>query len=149
MADSLRKSFKQVDLNTWLIGDLILRHSNCHSDAATWNDDRDNSSYTLTDAPTPRPPATPLRPNDPHIALVYDASDSSAVWAIGAFCKLKLVVNGTTPEATTLKFVRNKQPNFKTPEILHQIEGDGRSYLFLRRVPGRTLMDAWPSLNEN
>ena len=46
------------------------------------NDDCDNSSYTLTDAPTPKLLVTSLPENNSYIALVYDAGDSSAVWSI-------------------------------------------------------------------
>ena len=85
--EHINNSLKQIDSNTWLIGRLLLRRSPYLSDTATWNDDGDNSSYLLTEAPTPLPPAiTP--PNSPHIKLVHEAGDASAVWSIGhnAFC---------------------------------------------------------------
>lgn len=107
-------------------------------------------SYTLTNAPAPPPPAVPLLANTPKILLVYQAGNSSAVWSIGtsAFCKVKLRVEGATSEAATLAFVQEQKPYFKTPTILHQAEDNNRSYLFLGRVPGRTLADAWPTLDE-
>ncbi len=151
MNEPVRQSLKQVNSDTWLIGGLLLRRSGCYSNIATWNDDCDNSSYTLTDAPTPRPLATSLPRNNPFIKLVYDAGDTSAVWAVGsnAFCKVKMIIKGTTPEASTLEFVRNHRSGFEIPKVLHYVEHNGRSYLFLRRVPGRTLADAWPSLNKH
>jgi hypothetical protein len=72
--DHINKSLKQIDSNTWLIGGLVLHRSPCPSDAATWNDDGDNSSYTLTEAPTPLPSAT-TPPDSPYIKLVYEAGD--------------------------------------------------------------------------
>ena len=90
--DHINQSLKQIDSNTWLIGGLVLRRSPSSSDTATWNDDSDNSSYTLTEAPSHFPSAiTP--PNSPYIKLVHEAGDASAVWLIGnnAFCKVRYI----------------------------------------------------------
>ncbi|KFY19393.1 hypothetical protein V491_04463 [Pseudogymnoascus sp. VKM F-3775] len=139
---------QQINPDTRLIGSLVLHRSPRTSDTATWNDDGDNSSYTLTDAPIPFPsPTTPL--SSTYIKLVHKAGDASAVWSIGnnAFCKVKYTYEGVTPESTTLNFVRAQQPSFEIPKVLHHAFGGDRSYLFLRRVPGRTLDAAWPNLN--
>ncbi|KAJ5252554.1 hypothetical protein N7489_002964 [Penicillium chrysogenum] len=150
MEDHIKESIKQVDKNTWIIGSLILHSSSGRSDTSSWYDSTDNISYTLTNAPAPPPPAVPLIAKSPKILLVYQAGNSSAVWSIGtsAFCKVKLRVEGATSEAATLAFVQEQKPYFKTPSILHQAEDNSRSYLFLGRVPGRTLADAWPTLDE-
>ncbi|KAH8760747.1 hypothetical protein BGZ57DRAFT_582925 [Hyaloscypha finlandica] len=147
--DHISKSLKQIDSNTWLIGGLVLHRSLHPSDAATWNDDGDNSSYTLTDAPTPLLAAT-TPPDSPYIKLVHEAGDASAVWSVGnnAFCKVRYIDEGVTPESVTLNFVRDQRPSFGTPKVLHHAFGNDRSYLFLQRVIGRTLDAAWPSLNE-
>ncbi|CAG7995592.1 unnamed protein product [Penicillium salamii] len=151
MDEPVRESIKQVDANTLLVGPLKLHRSKGFSDTSTWYDQDDDLSYTLTDAPVPPPPTSPLplAAND-SIKLVYDAGDSSAVWSIGnsAFCKVKLCVAGITPEAATLAFVHSQQPYFDIPKVLHETEHNGRSYLFLSRVQGRTLGDAWPTLDE-
>ena len=76
--DHINKSLKQIDSNAWLIGGLVLHRSPCASEKATWNDEGDNSSYTLTEAPTPLPSAT-TPPDSPYIKLVYEAGDASAV----------------------------------------------------------------------
>lgn len=147
--DHINKSLKQIDSDTWLIGGLVLHRSPCPSDAATWNDDGDNSSYTLTGVPTPLPSAT-TPPDSPYIKLVYEAGDASAVWSIGnnALCKVRYIEEGVTPESVTINFVRDRQPSFETPKVLHHAFANDRSYLFLQKVPGRTLDAAWPSLNE-
>ena len=127
----------------------MLHRSPCQSDTATWNDNGDNSSYTLTEAPTPISSAiTP--PDSPYIKLVHEAGDASAVWSIGnnALCKVRYIEEGVTAESVTLNFVQDQRPSFETPKVLHHAFGDDRSYLFLQRVPGRTLDAAWPSLNE-
>ncbi|KAF1959008.1 hypothetical protein CC80DRAFT_24230 [Byssothecium circinans] len=119
----------------------------CPSDGATWIDDDDSSSYTLTGAPIPLPSTT--SPDSPYITLVHEAGDASAVWSIGnsAFCKVRYIEEGVTPESTTLDFVQNQRPSFKTPKVIHHAFGNDRSYLFLRRLPGRTLDAAWPTLS--
>jgi hypothetical protein len=149
MKDPLRESIKQVDANTWLIGPLQVRRSKGYSDTCTWYDEGDDASYTLTNASAPLPPTVQLSENDP-FQLVYDVGDSSAVWSVGnsAFCKVKLRVLGTTPEAATLSFVHKLRPDFEIPQVLHHTELGGRSYLFLSRVRGRTLANAWSTLDE-
>src|SRR4051812_26081608 len=149
--DHISKSFKQLTSNTWLVGGLLLLHRSQKLLAwATWNDHGDESSYTLTIAPTPPPSAT-TPPDSPYIKLVHEAGDASAVWSIGnnAFCKARYIEEGVTTESTTLKFVRNQKPrSFEIPQVIHHAFGDDRSFLFLQRVPGRTLDVAWPTLNE-
>lgn len=56
-------------------------------------------------------------------------------------------MNDTNREPTTLEFVQKQQPGFKTPNILHQAEHNGRSYIFLTRVLGRTFIKVWPALS--
>lgn len=150
LKDPVRESIKQVDENTWLVGPLILHRSSGYSDAATWYDQGADSSYTLTDAPAPPPPSIPLSVDNPVFVKVYDAGNASAVWSVGnsAFCKVKIRPDGTTREPTTLRFVQKQQPSFETANILYSTEEKGRLYLFLSRVRGRTLGEAWPTLDE-
>ena len=90
--DRISNSLKQIDENTWLIGNVVLHRSDTagwnESDTlAGWNDSSDNSSYTLTKASSPLPTTTTS--NSPYIKLVHEAGDASAVWSIGtnAFAK--------------------------------------------------------------
>jgi hypothetical protein len=102
----INKSLKQIDSNAWLIGDIVLHQSPFPSETAIWNDDGDNSSYTLTEAPTLLPSATTLL-DSPYIKLVYEAGDASAVWSVGnnALCKVRYIEEGVTPESVILDFV--------------------------------------------
>ncbi|KAF2189929.1 hypothetical protein K469DRAFT_701210 [Zopfia rhizophila CBS 207.26] len=147
--DHINRSLKQIDSNTWLIGSLILHRSPRPSGTATWNDESDNSSYTLTEAPILHH-FTTSQPDSPYINLVHEAGDASAVWSIGnsALCKIRYIEEGVTPESVTLNFVQDQHPSFDTPRVIHHAFGKDRSYLFLQRLPGRTLDKAWPSLNE-
>ncbi|KAH6715997.1 hypothetical protein BKA61DRAFT_573845 [Leptodontidium sp. MPI-SDFR-AT-0119] len=61
-----------------LIGGLVLQRHPYPSNTTTWNDDSDNSSYTLTDAPVLFLVAT-TPPDSPYIKLVHEAGDASAV----------------------------------------------------------------------
>lgn len=147
MNDPVRESVKQVDEDHWLIGPLQLCRSKGYSDTSTWYDQDDDFSYTLNNASDPPPPTVPLSENIP-LRLVHDVG--SAVWSIGnsAFCKVKIPVFGTTPEAATLAFIHEQQPDFEIPKVLHQAEQNGRFYLFLSRVRGQTLENAWSTLDE-
>lgn len=146
--DHISKSLKQIDSNTWLIGGLILHRSPFSSETATWNDDGDNSSYKVTEAPTPLPSAT-TPPDSPYIKKVYEAGCAHVIWRLGnkAFCKVRYIDEGVTPEPVTMDFVRDKRPSFEVPKILHYATDTDRYYLFYQRLPGRTLDAAWSSLD--
>ena len=145
----IKNSLKQTDSNTWLLGRFMLNRSPYPSDTATWNDETDNSSYTLTTAPITKPPQL-SQPDSPYISVVHEAGDASVIWAIGsvALCKIRCIEKDVTPESVTLDYVQRQQPNFSTPKVLCHLFDNNRSYLFLQRLPGRTLDRAWPSLIE-
>ena len=147
--DHINKSIKQINSETWLIGNLILHRSPYPSNKATWNDDVDKSSYTLTIAPTPLPSAT-TPADSPHITLVNEAGDAMVLWRIGhkVCCKASYYRNGDTPESNTINFVRDQQPSFETPKVLHHAFFGNRSFLFMQWIPGPSLSDAWPDLDE-
>ncbi|KAL4957538.1 hypothetical protein BDW69DRAFT_156069 [Aspergillus filifer] len=147
----VKDSIKYLSAGTWLIGPVILQRSKGLSEGATWYDWGDDFSYTISDAPVPPPPATPISTIDPIFTLVYQTGNRNAVWSVGsnAFCKVHEVYQGMTPEDTTLTYVQAKQPDFAIPKLLYSAEAARRSYLFLTRVPGRTLAKAWPTLDNN
>jgi Choline/ethanolamine kinase len=147
--DHINQSLKQIDLSTWLIGQFVLRRLPYLSDTATWNDHSDNSSYVVSEAALPLPPVTTSL-DSTYIKLVHEAGDLSAVWSIGgdAFCKVRYIEKGVTLESETLDFVQRQNPSFQTPKVLYHVLEDDKSYLFLRRLPGRILDSAWPTLNE-
>jgi len=143
------ESLKQIDSDTWRIGSFILHRTSGSSATATWTDESDNSSYTLTKASSSHPPAT-SSPNSPHISIIHQCGDASIVWAIGksAVCKIRYIEKDVTPESVTLNFVQDQRPSFETPKVLYHAFDEDRSYLFLQRLPGATLDKAWPSLSE-
>ncbi|KAF2109574.1 hypothetical protein BDV96DRAFT_502404 [Lophiotrema nucula] len=144
----INRTLKQVSSDTWLIGSFLLHRSTGRSNTATWIDEGENSSYTITKAPKPHP--TTSLPNSFHVKLVHEAGDASAVWAIrsSALCKVKYIEERVTPESVTLDYVRAQKPSFDIPTVICHIMEEDRSYLFLGRLPGRTLDEAWPSLDE-
>lgn len=150
MDEPVNESIKYVDANTLLVGPLQLHRSKGYSDTSTWYDQDDDMSYTVTKAPVPPPPTSSPPANGPKIELVYDVGRATAVWSIGnsAFCKVKIRTPGTTPEVATLAFVHTLKPGFEIPKVFHETEHNNRSYMFMSRVPGRTLGVAWPTLDK-
>ncbi len=142
----INKSLKQINSNTWSIGNLVLFRSESPSETAKWVDEADGSNYTITKNPNYLPSTSV---DSPHIELIHEAGDASAVWSIGnsAICKVRYLEEGVTPEAVTLDFVQKKSPSFQTPKVLYYAYDEDRSYLFLQKLPGQTLDAAWPTLN--
>lgn len=58
--DHINNSFRQIDAATWLIGGRLLHRSPKAVNTATWINEEDLSSYTLTKAPLPFPATTLL-----------------------------------------------------------------------------------------
>ena len=158
----INKSLQQLDGESWLIGQHhILRRSPFLSDTATWNDYVDKSSYTLTRTSEARPAAAAAASSStgtaatvtktPHATLIHEAGDASAVWSLGssALCKARYTLAGVTPESVTLEWVRRRKPrSFEVPRVLCHVFDEDRSFLFVGRVPGRTLDAAWLEMDE-
>ncbi|KZF24034.1 hypothetical protein L228DRAFT_281148 [Xylona heveae TC161] len=93
---------------------------------------------------------TELAPDDPHIVLCHDVANASAVWTIGSntFCKVKRLVEGVTSERQTLDFVdKIVDRKFTAPKVIYSVQIEDRSICIIRRLPGRTLAEAWPTLD--
>ncbi|KAH8729115.1 hypothetical protein GQ44DRAFT_747421 [Phaeosphaeriaceae sp. PMI808] len=115
------KSLKQIDQQTWLIGNLILqRIPDSSTKFAIWEDE-DGSSFLLSAARKPLPPAS-IEIDSLYITLIHEAGDASAVWAIrnNAICKARYTHPGITSESATLQF----------------------------RVPGTALFKLWPIMGD-
>ncbi|KAJ5702807.1 hypothetical protein N7488_010355 [Penicillium malachiteum] len=147
---NLKDLVTEVNEDSWLVDSLLLRRSKGTSPHSTWYDQQDDFSYFVTDAPTPRPPSVPLADNHPTLKLVYDIRCYTAVFSVGteAFCKIKPHKTNMTPEVVTLNFVHTHRPDLDVPHVFHNTIRDDRSFFFMSRVPGRTLAEAWPSLDE-
>ncbi|KAF2254226.1 hypothetical protein BU26DRAFT_415924 [Trematosphaeria pertusa] len=151
---------QQIDANSWLIGDWILTRSSpplplditSTSNPLGWLDEAENASYTFTYSSPPPPPATTL--DTPYIKPTYDCSGGRAFFSIGTkvVCKIRQLEHfdiTVTSELDTLSYVCAKRPtSFTTPRIVHAFETADRSFLFMTRVPGRTLAAAWRELSE-
>lgn len=72
---------------------------------------------------------------------MYDAGNAHAAWRIGkAFLKVKIFqYSEKTRELVTLEAVKRTERTFHVPEIPHQYEFDGRSYLVVSEVPRELL----------
>ncbi|KAI1955818.1 hypothetical protein LOZ58_006629 [Ophidiomyces ophidiicola] len=149
----VRETIRQVSESSWLVGDLLLQRSPGLSISATWNDPAANAHYTLTDAPSPPPVSTLLPADSQFISKIYDAGDATAVFAIEhcIVLKIKCYDPNFTSEVTTLDFVRRQNRRFVVPDVIHYVDqwnGD-RMIVFYQRLPGRTLSDAWPTLDDH
>ena len=163
----ITKALKQINENTWLVGCMLIHRIEHDSPAHgtedyAWTDKADGSKYGLQilspnlDSAQKSEKTNIFDPmekvNSPYINLIHEAGLSSAVWSIGSeiICKVrKLKTPGTTPEWKILDFVQGQRPSFRIPEVISHTYDANRSYLFMRRVPGRTLDAAWSTLDRH
>lgn len=139
----VQESIRQVEDNSWLVGEKLLLTRTTPSESI-WE-------YTVVPVSHPLPGSRPLRDDDEHVTLVYQAGDSSAVFSIGkgAFCKVKLL---DTPQITrehiTLSWLHARKWSFPLPKILYHAEFGDRYYLFISKITGQTLDSIWPELED-
>lgn len=146
----VNESIREINDNSWLIGDRILLSRNrSPSSGSTWSDGKD-SFYAISEAPCPLPPSRPLSATA-NIRMVYDAGGVSAVWRIGeAFCKVKVLNSAnSTREHVTLQYLHKKRSlSFAIPDVHYHAEYDSRYYIILSSLTGQTVAEAWPNLDE-
>ncbi len=144
---------RRLTTNLWIIGHKILlsRQIDPPSSGCFWGDGA-GSFYTIS-KPAEQPQLETCSPKSP-FQLVNDRGDANAAWRIGdAF--LKVQINSTpnkTREHTTLTYMNdptnNCFPSFPIPRVLYHAEFGNRYYLVVSRLPGQTLENAWPTMDE-
>jgi len=109
------------------------------------------TAYSLSSEATgPVSESRPLSETS-EIQKVYDAGAISAVWRVGeAFIKVKKVtLPNATREHVTLDYLHRKASlGFDIPDVYYHAEFDERYYIILSRLPGQTLAEAWPNMDE-
>lgn len=133
MANQVRESVRQIDGDSWLVGDqFVVRRLSQASADGLWKDS-DGFSYIVSDAVDPLLPTTGPLPADSHVRLVHDAGDASAVWSFGeAFLKIKITppsLKHATKEHTVLQWLAQQTISVAVPKVLHYVDAEDRSYL--------------------
>lgn len=149
MADyPVRKSIREIDDRSWLIGNKTLL-SRAPLSSCIWRDGK-GAGFTISDAPVPLPESRPLSDTS-DIKLIYDAGDVSAVFSIGdAFCKVRVLdIPDVTREHVTLAWLQQRSWSFAIPHVIHHAEHDDRYYILLSRIPGETIDKIWSNLSES
>lgn len=148
----INESIREVDSDSWLIaGKLLLsRQPSPSAEKPSWSDGK-GRFFVLSDAPDPLPESKSLAQDSAALPMVHAAGDQSAVWRAGeAFVKVHDILwPDATREHVTLAFLKAKGPlDFDFPEVIYNGEFDKRYYLILTSVPGRTLSEEWPEMDE-
>ncbi|KAJ8065479.1 hypothetical protein OCU04_006160 [Sclerotinia nivalis] len=164
---AMNESIKEIDgeRDAWLICNLILRRTEGPSPSADWYDEKDNSSYHITDAPFPPPKATYKGRStnyfrDGHNEPLVELLDTrtwlldNTTWAIGygAVLKMDFIYNShdLTSEHVTLNWMQGKLPpsRFKIPRVIHHEVQMKRSITFETQIHGLDLGQAWMFLSD-
>lgn len=153
----VNQSLQQTDENSWLFGGCILltRQASPSPGCPSWGDGN-RLYYVVSTPPSPLPPSGPL-PAESQIKKLYDAGGVSAVWRMGdAICKArKHPDQNMTWEHVTLEHLHNKCPlgklSFAVSTVSHHARGqdEDRYFIIQSRMPGTTLSEAWPSMDES
>lgn len=172
----VREALRQLDEVTWSLGNkmIISRQPRPAINAPSWSDGsgqffqisevRYNSTLGDVNANTVykasketastlvgTSPSLTAPVNDGSISLIYDVGDAHAVWKCGAaYLKVMLLASlAITREHVTLQMLCNKGFTFAIPIVLFHDEWDGKYYLITSQVPGVTLANAWPTMDNN
>lgn len=149
----VRDSIQEVGRDSWIIGHQILlsRQTDRPSSGCFWSDGA-SSFYTISQS-AKQPQLENCSAKSP-FPLVYDRGDTNAAWRIGdAFLKVQVIrAPNKTREHTTLAYLNDPTndyvPSFPIPRVLYHAEFGNRYYLVVSRLPGQTLEEAWPSMDE-
>lgn len=148
---------RQIDSQTWLLGgSLLIRWTDTEQlddCLAQWPDGKGYLSLQRYDQHPIQTVDTIAEEDTEHsiFNLIHDAGDASAVWAVGAdtICKIKELTANVCREGDIIAFVQKHLPSIPVPEALFSYdEHPDCTVLFLRRVPGVTLRDAWTTLTQ-
>ncbi|KFA80208.1 hypothetical protein S40288_09886 [Stachybotrys chartarum IBT 40288] len=146
----VKDSLKQIDENSWLVGETLILRRNISAEKFLGKDSQTGHYYTICEAPAAI--AAKEVPSDSHIRLIHQGAHISAVWSLGdVFLKVKLLQDRSqaTPESVTLNWLATKKIGFNIPRALYYKKEDDRSFLFFSRVPGVTLASAWQGLSQD
>ncbi|KLU83168.1 hypothetical protein MAPG_02233 [Magnaporthiopsis poae ATCC 64411] len=120
-------------------------------DSTTWSDGA-GGLYVASQAPQPPPDSHPLPKG--RFDVLYDVGDVHVTFAIGeAVLKAQILpwqFPNRTLEHITIAWLRDRKPafSFGLPEVLRHDVSHGRYYLFLKKIPHRTLGKAWHQMDE-
>ena len=145
----VRESLQQTGGDAWKIGGrLILSRHPPATPICTWNDAQ-GSVLHLSRAVDHHPLDAPSIQED-SFPLVYDVGDRHAVRKIGnAYLKVTIPESLlVTREHVVLDAVLNMKLEFDVPQVLYHGEWDGRYYLIVTAIPGQTLNEAWPQMDD-
>lgn len=147
----INASIWEINSDCWLIAGKLLLSRQClpSSNQPSWSDGN-GRFYVLSEVSRPQSECQPLSEAS-ELRKVYDAGGVSAVWRAGeAFIKVKEVtMPNATREHVTLEYLHRKGPlGFSIPIVYYHAEFNGRYYIVLGRLPGQTLSEAWPNMDE-
>jgi hypothetical protein len=150
---------RRIASSTWLVGSsLLVQWNDTRQDnqdlLAQWPDGQGFLSLKkLVDAETVLSSAAGLETaTQTEFHMIHGGGYSSAVWLIGkdTICKVKAKYANVCNEASIIAFVRDKLPSLPLPHVLysHENPGENCTALFLQRLQGQTLRDAWDALTK-
>ena len=150
MSGHVHDSLKQVDKDSWLIDDRFLLYCRQSLEASDylWKDGN-SWHFSISDAPTPPPTASPLS-SDSFPKLIHDTGGASAGFDLGdALLRVKRPhpFRGVTPEPVTLRWLAERKLSFPVPKTLYYTEDANRVYHIVTRIRGRSVDEAWRDLN--
>lgn len=115
--------------------------SSSSSSQPPWSDGK-GGLFVLSIAPISLPDSRSLPEDSAELPRIHAAGDQSAVWRAGeAFIEAHDIRwPNATREHVTFEFLKTKvPPDFGFPEVFYHGEYDGRYYLVITRVSGRTI----------
>ncbi|APA10433.1 predicted protein [Sclerotinia sclerotiorum 1980 UF-70] len=163
----LNESIKEIDgeRDAWLICNLILRRTEGRSPSADWYDEKDNSSYHITNAPFPPLKATYQQRSTNYyrgtteqpLVEVLDVRNwlvENTTWSIGycAVLKMDFIYSSQdyTPQHVTLGAIQGKLDSrrFQVPKVIHHEVQMKRTITFETQIYGLNLGQAWLFLSD-
>lgn len=153
MSPTIGRSIRRVRKDFWVLGTLMLCEgvSKLQDESITSWTDHNGDLFRVRPISREEQELYPANPDTrDHIPdRIHRAGSSAACWRIGdTFIKVKSWVEGMELESDAIAFVKQRNPSIPVPEVLATWidHAYNRTFLVLKEVKGRTLLQAWPSL---
>lgn len=147
---ALSDAVREISNTSWLIAGKLVLSLTAQRPATqpSWSDGH-NAFYSISEPTGPLPDSRPIQNTD-NLCKVYDAGGVSVVWRAGeAFIKLKKIDPCSTREHVTLRSLHDRGGfDFEIPQAYYHGELGDVYCIVLGRIPGPTLAEAWPTLDE-
>ncbi|KAM0228725.1 hypothetical protein ACHAP5_011863 [Fusarium lateritium] len=138
---------REIDANSWMIGDVIISRHASEPSGPSWGDGK-GAFFTVSEAPTPKPPTRAISDDCPIKDYYLWEPEACGVWQVG-LALLDISLNKGTPQHVTLEALAKRSLSFQIPKVYYHGTFGDLYYIVHSTLPGKTICEAWPETTDD